>query len=82
MLLRRRIFEFRVEFVQNGGWIVNIFIFVSPLDRPRSALSLPMFYEYNILQMFTNACQCLYERCQRLRTLYQRLPMLTKIDGE
>ena len=36
-----------------------------------SALSLPITYE--LLRMITNACQCLYERCQPLRTLYQRL---------
>ena len=55
--------EFCVEFVQNGGGIVSIFISVSPLDRPRSALSL--YYE-----CFTNAFQCLYGLCKRLRTLY------------
>ena len=45
MLLRRWIFEFRIELIQNGGGIVNIFISVSPLDRPWSALSLPIHYE-------------------------------------
>ena len=42
MFLRREIFQFHVEFVQNGSWIVSIFISVSPLNRPRSALSLPI----------------------------------------
>ena len=73
MLLRRWIFEFRIELIQNGGGIVNIFISVSPLDRPRSALSLPISHEY-----ITNAYQRFYECCQRLRALYQRYQCLRK----
>ena len=79
MFLRRWIFELRVEFIQNGGWIVNIFMSVSPLDRPRSALSLPISNEY-----ITNAYQRLLMPLRTLPTLTHALPtlpMLTKKDS-
>ena len=38
--------------------------------NPRSSSVDPLLT--NILRMLTNAYQCLYEYCQRLRTLYQR----------
>ena len=76
--LSLNVFELRVEFVQNGGWIVNIFNSVSPLDRPRSAFSLPISYEY-----ITNAYQRLPMPLRTLQTLITHalptLPMLTKI---
>ena len=77
MFLRTWIFEFRVEFVKNVGWKVNIFISVSPLDLPRSALSLP-----NTLWIYyTNAYQSLPMPLRTLQTLTHALPslpMLTK----
>ena len=75
--LSLNVFELRVEFVQNGGWIVNIFNSVSPLDRPRSALSLSISHKYitNVYQRLSMPLRTL----QKLTHALQTLPMLTKI---
>jgi hypothetical protein len=43
---------------------------------PRSSSVGPLLT--NILRMLTNACQCLYERCKRLRMIYQCYQCLRK----
>ena len=53
---------------KNGDWIVEIFISVSPLDGPRSALSLSISYEY-----ITNAYQRLPMPLRTLPTLTHAL---------
>ena len=61
---------------------MNIFISVTPRLSSVLDLSLPISYEYitnayQRLPMLANALRIANERCQRLRTLYQRYQWLT-----
>ena len=46
--------KFVLNLSKNVDWIASIFISVSPLDHPRSSLSLPISYKY--IKMLNNAC--------------------------
>ena len=74
--------NFAVNSPKNCDWIVNIFISVTPRSSSVLDLSLPISYEYitnayQRLPMLANALRIANERCQRLRTLYQRYQWLT-----
>ena len=74
--------NFAVNSPKNCDWIVNIFISVTPRSSSVLYLSLPISYEYitnayQRLPMLANALRIANERCQCLRTLYQRYQWLT-----
>ena len=74
--------NFAVNSPKNCDWIVNIFISVTPRLSSVLDLSLPISYEYitnayQRLPMLANALRIANERCQCLRTLYQRYQWLT-----
>ena len=63
--------NFALNGVQNDGWIVTIFISVSPIDRPRSALTLPLSYEYiTLANAFTNVANA-YARLTNVTNAYE-----------
>ena len=66
MFLRTWIFEFRVEW--RPKWRLDSDYFYLGLTHRSSSFG-PLLT--NILRIYY-ACQCLYERCKRLLTLYQR----------